>query len=125
MVFSRSTYLVWFKRLSAFVITLTLAACGSGGGGGEGVDANTLLMSWTAPSKRADGSALQPTEISGYRIYYGTVKGIYPEKLFINTEQVVGADVADIPGGDYFIVLTTIDTNGRESDYSIEYEVSL
>jgi len=124
MVFSRSTYWVWFKRSFAFSFILILSACSSSGGG-DSIGANTLLMSWTAPSQRADGSPIESTEISGYQIHYGTIQGVYPDKLFVSTEKVVGADVVDIPGGDYFIVVTTIDTNGRESDYSTEYEVSL
>jgi len=122
MILSRNTGLVWLKRVSVVPLMILLAACGSDG---SVIDANAIVLSWTAPSNRADGSIIEDTEISGYLVYYGKNKGSYPNQLFVNSVKVLGKDVVDISAGKYFVVVTTVDANGRKSDFSAEHELSL
>jgi len=103
------------KSLSVLILILPLFACG--GGGGEGGDSSGL-PSWNAPSEREDGTALSPAEIAGYRVYYGTVEGVYPNQLTVIDDKLAKGDIDSIPSGKYFVVVTTIDTEGRESAFS-------
>ncbi|VAW53735.1 hypothetical protein MNBD_GAMMA05-1238 [hydrothermal vent metagenome] len=103
------------RCLSVLILILPLFAC-SGGGGGGGSSLN--LPSWKAPTEREDGTALSPAEIGGYRVYYGTVQGIYPNQLTVLGEKVVKGDIDNISSGKYFAVVTTVDFEGRESNFS-------
>lgn len=117
MIIVRMTGLQWFKPLFVLSFILLLFACSGGGGSSP--------LSWTPPSERADGTALALSEIAAYRVYYGTVKGQYTGTLLIEDGSVDDAKLGEIPAGKYFIVVTTIDTDDRESIYSNEVEVNL
>lgn len=75
-------------------------------------------LSWVAPTEREDGSLLSPDEIAGYRVYWGAETENYQNQ--INVEGNTTSIEYDFPIGDTFLVVTTIDTDGRESLYSIE-----
>ena len=77
-----------------------------------------LELSWSAPTTRTDGEPLPLSEIDGYRLYYGTQKGEYVQGANIKDGTAQSATVTGIPVGTYFVVLTTYDANGIESDYS-------
>jgi len=78
----------------------------------------SLDLSWTAPVARADGTPLSLADINGYRIYYGSSDGNYPESVEISDGTAQSATVTGIPVGSYHVVMTTYDTDGRESNYS-------
>ena len=78
----------------------------------------SLALSWSAPTTRTDGEPLPLSEIDGYRLYYGTQKGEYVQGANIKDGTAQSATVTGIPVGTYFVVLTTYDANGIESDYS-------
>jgi hypothetical protein len=116
-----------FKYLLALILLSPLFACsGSGGGATGGFNANTPAdLSWVAPSEREDGTGLALSEIAGYRIYYGTKTGVYQNYIVINDHTVEQTQIADVPAGTYYVVMTAIDTEGRESDYSSEVVVTV
>jgi len=93
----------------------------------QGVDdtASTLTLSWVAPVEREDLTPISPAEISGYRIYYGTSKGQYPNSVDINDGSATSNTFTDLADGVYYFVITTYDTEGRESKFSTEVEVML
>lgn len=107
-------------------LVLPLVACSGGDGGGDGgVAGDTAVLSWVAPSERADSTALSPSEIVGYRIYYGVESGIYQDPIVINDHTATQAQFSGIPSGVYYVVMTTVDTYGLESAWSApEVEVS-
>ena len=128
----------WFMRSSfieiliALVMTVQLAACG-GGGGGNGADsaaavtessvatevtASSATLAWVAPVARADASPLSLAEIGGYRVYYGTIEGDYPNRIDIADGSADQVTLTELPPGTYYFVVTTQDTAGRESKYS-------
>ena len=107
--------------MSVLILILPLFACGGGGGSG----ASSSLLRWEAPSDREDGTPLSPAEIAGYRVYYGTVEGIYPNQLTVIDDKLVKGDIANIPSGKYFAVVTTVDSEGRESNFSEMVPVTL
>ena len=92
----------------------TVEAAGEADVGKTGV----LELSWSAPSTRTDGEPLSLSEIDGYRIYYGKKKGEYVRGADIKDGAAQSATVTGVPLGKYYVVMTTYDTNGVESDYS-------
>jgi hypothetical protein len=132
--FSRLNYLL------ALVLVLSLVACSSGGNvngsSGSGSDVvntdnsgsdvgNTLALSWVAPSEREDNTGLSLSDIAGFRIYYGAETGNYQNQLDVNDHTAEQAQIAGIPAGTYYVVMTTIDVDGRESAFSSEVVVTL
>ncbi len=107
--------------MAAFV--LPLASCGGGGSGSSGGGSGAL--SWVAPSQRQDGAALQLSEIKSYRVYYGESTGVYSGQIDINDPTSTAEKLNGIPSGTYFVVMTTVDIDGRESVYSSEVEIKI
>ena len=139
MSFLHFTSFFRLKNLFVVVLALQLTACLSGNTPSEDVSVliggsndrasslagNSLSLTWVAPAAREDGTGLSLSEIAGYRIYYGTEPGNYPNRIDINDGS---ADQAEIPGlqpASYYVVVTTVDVDGRESSFSQEVVVTL
>ena len=113
-----------FSRLHyplSLILLLPLISC-SGGDGGSIESSAVSELSWIAPSEREDGSGLSLSEIGGYRIYYGVESGSYQGQIEVNdgSENRVELNSIEFPRGTYFVVMTTVDVDGRESLYSSE-----
>ena len=82
------------------------------------VSSGAFSLAWTAPVTRADGTPLSLAEIDGFRIYYGKSAGSFTNysEVTDGTEQSV--IVSGVPVGTYYVVMTTLDSSGRESSYS-------
>ena len=79
--------------------------------------AGTATLSWQSPATNTDGSAL--TDLSGFRIYYGTGSANYSSSIDVGnvtTYQVTGL----AEGYTYYFVVTALDTSGNESSDSNE-----
>ena len=117
------------KNLFALVLVSSLASCAGGDGGVGGVGGvatlNVMGVSWTAPSEREDGTPLQLSEIASYHIYYGTEPGDYPNEIYVDDPSAVQAQEEDLVSGTYYVVVTAIDWDGRESLYSPEMVINL
>ncbi len=131
MSFLRSYAFSRLNYLFALILVLPLVAC-SGGDGGLGatdatgaVSSDALNLSWVAPSEREDGSGLSLSEIAGFRVYYGTKSGDYSNTIDIDDPSVTQTVLASISSGTYFVVVTTVDTEGRESLYSSEVVITV
>jgi len=59
-------------------------------------------------------------EIGGFRIYYGKSVASYTKTVDVTDGTATTATMIDVPAGNYFIVMTTYDTEGRESQLSSE-----
>ncbi len=81
-------------------------------------------LSWTAPVAREDASPISMAEIAGYRVYYGDVQGEYSQKLYIDDAYSDGISL-NVPSGTYYVVITAIDVDGRESAYSDEFVLNV
>ena len=92
-----------------------------------GTDENNALadihLSWVAPAEREDNSAISLSEIAGYKVSYGMTQGQYINTTTINDGSAVGYTFTDFPTGTYYFVVTTLDTEGRESQYSTEVKI--
>ncbi len=136
----RFSRLFFFKSIFVAILALQLTACLNGnspaeaaavliGGSNDKVSsvaAKSLNLTWVAPSTREDGVGLSLSEISGYRIYYGTESGKYLNQIEVSDGS---ADQAEITGleaaSTFYVVMTTVDTAGRESAYSEEVVINI
>ena len=81
----------------------------------------SLSLSWTAPTSRADGTAISLSDIDGYFIYYGTSKGSHPNKVNVTNGSATGKTISNLAAGKkYYLVMTTYESSGRESAKSPE-----
>jgi len=108
-------------RLFILLVLFQLVSCGSG----TGTSDQFPSLSWIAPSEREDGTPIALSEIAGYRIYYGTSNGEYPFRLDITDSTAERTGLDSLFPGDYVFVITTLDTDGRESAFSKEVSVSI
>jgi len=113
--------------LLALILVLPLVACSGGDGdlSNSSSSPNSAKLSWVAPSAREDNSVLILSEIAGFRIYYGTSSGDYSNTIDIDDHTATQAVMAGIPAGTYFVAVTTVDVDGRESLYSAEVVVTV
>ena len=102
------------------IFTLMTASCSGGDGEPVGYETSLLPLEWTIPSEREDNTILSIVEIQGYRIFYSKTKGSYTDSILVNdgSANQFTIPAQTIPSGKYFIVMTAIDTDGRESYYS-------
>ncbi len=84
------------------------------------VAGGNINLSWTAPSQREDNTGLLLSEISGYKIYYGTKSGAYTSNVKVNDSTATGYTFTGFNPGTYYFVVTTLDTDNRESKNSTE-----
>lgn len=82
--------------------------------------AMAFMVMWTAPSQREDNSVLSLSEIAGYMIYCGPEIGNYDISIPVLDPTATSAVLAtsDLPLGVNYCVMTTLDTDARESLYS-------
>jgi Putative Ig domain len=82
-----------------------------------------LTISWEAPLVNTDGSTL--TDLSGYRIVYGSTSGQYTKTVEVNTAGLTRYMLENLPSGKYFIAVKAKNSKGVESDVSPEASVDL
>src|SRR3990170_3256250 len=102
-----------FVRLLAFTAVLAISAVMLVPGAGWAGDAT---LSWTAPCTNTNGSAL--TDLSGYKLYYGTQSGSYSKTLDVGNATTYR--VQSLSAGSYYFAVTAYNSAGRESAYSTE-----
>jgi len=87
-------------------------------GANEANNTTTVSLSWVAPIMREDNKPISLADIDGYNIYYGTASGQYPNKVTIIDGTATGYTFTNFPSGTHYFVVTTVDTDWRESQYS-------
>lgn len=90
--------------LSAFAIAVTAISNGR------------ATLSWTAPTENTDGSTL--SNLSGYRIRYGTSAGALTQTIVINNASVTTYVVEDLAPATWYFAVTAVNSTGSESAYS-------
>jgi hypothetical protein len=78
---------------------------------------SAISISWVAPSENVDGTTL--TDLSGYRIYFGTGSRSYSDVVEV-MDPTATSHALDLTSGDYHIAMTALDSDGNESAYSNE-----
>jgi hypothetical protein len=81
-----------------------------------------VTLAWQAPTENTDGTAL--TNLSGYKIYYGTQSGAYSASITLNNAGLTTYVVENLSAGTYFFAISAI-ANGVESDFSAEASKSI
>lgn len=84
----------------------------------EAFSNGSATLTWTAPTKRTDNSAL--TNLAGFNIYYGQTSKDYPNKVKIDSAGIATYMVDNLANGTWFFVITAYDADGRESNPSTE-----
>jgi hypothetical protein len=87
--------------LSAFSIQVVGTATGS------------ALLSWTPPTRNTDGTVL--TDLAGFRVYWGTVAGTYPNSVTIQNPGLSSYVVDQLTPGTWYFVTSAVNTRGTES----------
>lgn len=90
--------------LNAFTIVVTTVANGR------------ATLSWTAPTQNTDGSTL--SNLSGYRIRYGTSAGALTSTIVINNASVTTYVVEDLAPATWYFAVTAVTSAGAESGNS-------
>jgi len=103
----------------------TLTCSGAGGTVNDTINVTvvlnnngTALLSWTPPTENTDGSSL--TDLAGYKIRYGASPGSYSDTITINNSGLTSYLVENLASADWHFVMTSFNSAGIESSYSIE-----
>jgi hypothetical protein len=100
--------------LPAFTITVSPAAAGG---------AASVALAWTPPTQNDDGSTL--TDLSGYKIHYGTESGNYSQTVDVENPGLTRFDLSSLPQGQLFIAMTAVNANGAQSEFSPEVSITV
>jgi len=115
-----------YYKFRIFTLTIAMAITLLGCGSNKSVNndnsvasnkySGSVALSWYAPTKNEDGSHL--TDLSGYKIYYGTTSRNYTQ--YVDTGNVTAVNIGNLAPGTYYFALVAYDNAGNESDYSRE-----
>jgi len=81
-----------------------------------------ITLSWASPTEREDNTPLTLSEIAGYKVYYGTTSGQYNNSTIINSGDTTSYLFEAFASDTYYFAITTLDTDGRESQKSTEVQ---
>ena len=84
--------------------------------GPPGDIANSLMLSWSAPTTNEDGTPLE--DLAGYRLHYGTESGHYT--YVVDVGDYTSAEVGDLAPDTWYLAVTAYDFLGNESGFSNE-----
>ncbi len=116
-----------------YFLLLVLAGCGGGvslemkaggitnGSGGTPYTGNGIL-SWSSPTLYSDGSQIAAGDIKEYRVYFSTQSGTYSSQyypVFAPNTSVYVKNI-NLTVGQYYFVVTALDSWNMESDFSNE-----
>ncbi len=95
---------------------IALSSCTEPSSTVESIGTGSATLSWTAPTENEDGSPL--TDLAGYKFYWGTTPGIYPNSVTINNPGITIYVIENLEPGTYEFVATAFNAVGGESAYS-------
>ncbi len=81
-----------------------------------GTATGSAMLTWNPPTTNTDGSAL--SNLSGYKIYWGTSQGSYPNSATITNPGISSYVVEQLTPATWYFVLTAVNGNGIESSFS-------
>lgn len=79
------------------------------------VTTGSATLSWTPPTQNTDGTAL--TNLTGYRIYYGTSESAMTQTVSITNSSVLTYLVENLSPATWYFAIKAV-ANGTESDFS-------
>ncbi|MCG8054783.1 MAG: putative Ig domain-containing protein [Candidatus Thiodiazotropha endolucinida] len=78
----------------------------------------SVSLNWVAPATRTDGSSLDLSEISGYRLYMGTSNSNLSPVMDVDDCTISNHVFENLETGTYYFAITAYDLSGNESDLS-------
>ena len=82
----------------------------------QAISTGSVTLSWTPPTENDDGTTL--VDLAGYKVYWGTSSGTYPNSVTIANPSVTTFVVENLGPGTYEFVATAFNTSGVESTFS-------
>ena len=82
----------------------------------QAVASGSATLSWQPPTTNTDGSPL--TNLAGYRVYWGTTAGNYPNSVTINNPGVATYVVESLTPNTYHFAVKAFNSTGVESVFS-------
>jgi hypothetical protein len=79
---------------------------------------DSVSLSWSAPSTRADGNYLSNNELAGYKVYMGSSANDLSQLVDLNDNQITEFTVSDLEAGSYYFAVSAYDRDGLESGFS-------
>jgi len=76
----------------------------------------SVTLSWTAPTKNTDGSTL--TNLTGYRVHYGTSAGSYTQSVQIPSKSVTSVVIEGLAPARWYFAVKAYNSSGVESTFS-------
>ncbi len=73
-------------------------------------------LDWMPPTTNKDGSPL--TDLAGYRVYWGTTPGSYPNSVTVDNPGIASYMVENLVPSTYYFVTTAFNIAGIESEFS-------
>ena len=119
-----------FLLVPGLFLSFLFAACGGGGSSstpppadGTSPVSKSIVLNWTAPTARTDGSSASPSDIAGYKVHYGTSSGVYSK--IINVGNVSSYTLTSMTANTYYIAISAYDNNAVDSALSTEQVVTV
>lgn len=78
----------------------------------------SALLTWSAPTTRANGQALNSSEIAGYEVYMATDRNGPFDSVITTEGNTTRAQINGLTPGTYYFGITTLDNHGLESEMS-------
>ncbi|MCG7986181.1 MAG: putative Ig domain-containing protein [Candidatus Thiodiazotropha lotti] len=78
----------------------------------------SISLTWVAPATRTDGSPLDMSEISGYRLYMGTSNSSLSAVVDVDDCTISNHVIENLETGTYYFAITAYDLAGNESVHS-------
>jgi hypothetical protein len=82
----------------------------------SGTTTGSATLAWDAPTTHEDGTPA--TDLSGFKIYYGTSSGNYTSTIDVGNINTYVVD--NLVSGTYYFAVTAYYTSGNQSGYSNE-----
>jgi hypothetical protein len=76
----------------------------------------SITLGWEPPTTNTNGSPL--TDLAGYRIYWGTALGAYPNSITLNDPGLTAYVLNGLPAGTYYLVNVAFNAAGTASEFS-------
>jgi len=76
----------------------------------------SAILTWNAPTTYTDGSTL--TDLAGFKVYWGTTQGTYPNSFLIGNGGVLSYTVKGLSAGRWYFTVTALAGSGTESPQS-------
>lgn len=89
----------------------------------------SLQLSWSLPTQREDGTALDVQDISGYEIYMSRIDSantVTDQVVVVSGANQTNLTLPDLGAGQYHLAISAIDTGGLKSQLSdvVSYTVN-